>query len=277
MCKLKFLLLNLIIVATFGCSNAQLRSIKGNGNVVKETRTVSNFTGVKVSNGIDLYITQDGNEKLELEMDENILKVIKTEVENGILKIYSTRNIRNPKSLKAYLSCKVLNSIVGSSGADIFGKTEIQSDDLYVSLSSAASLKSQLHSNSIKLSLSSGSDAKVTYNGKKAIIDASSGSNLNLTSNGLDMASCDMSSAADINLSGSSKKLIINASSGADLDATDFIAVDVNADISSGSDVDISIVGKLTVDASSGADLTYQGKPTSYNVNCSSGGSVSKK
>ena len=37
------------------------RGISGNGNVVKEDRDVSGFTGVQLSSGIDVYLSE-GNE-----------------------------------------------------------------------------------------------------------------------------------------------------------------------------------------------------------------------
>ena len=57
----------------------------------KKDRTVSGFTGLSVSSGIDVYLTQGNSEKLTFDVkgvDED--RVI-SEVKNGVLKLYIER------------------------------------------------------------------------------------------------------------------------------------------------------------------------------------------
>jgi hypothetical protein len=49
----------LSIVLFSSCHFFEGRRIDGNGNVTIKSRPVSDFNGVDVSGGIDLYITQD--------------------------------------------------------------------------------------------------------------------------------------------------------------------------------------------------------------------------
>ena len=67
--------------------------IHGNGKVVKQERPVSGFDEISVSTGIEVILTQDTFEKVVVEADENIQKVIKTEVNGSKLKILSTNFI----------------------------------------------------------------------------------------------------------------------------------------------------------------------------------------
>ena len=74
--------------------------VDGNRTVVTKERTISSdFESIKVSQGLDLYITQSNNVALDVEADENLHDLIITEVENGVLSIYTTENIRREKKL----------------------------------------------------------------------------------------------------------------------------------------------------------------------------------
>ena len=48
------------------------QGISGNGNVLEETRDISGFTGVKVSSGIDVYLSQGSSFEVKVEADENL-------------------------------------------------------------------------------------------------------------------------------------------------------------------------------------------------------------
>ena len=70
--------------------------VDGNRHVVSQQRSISNdFESIKVSQGLNLYITQSNDVSLSVEADENLHELIMTEVENGTLRIYTTKNIRN--------------------------------------------------------------------------------------------------------------------------------------------------------------------------------------
>ena len=67
-------LLLFITLSSSGCM--YMGGIKGNGNVVKETREVSSFDGIKVGGAFNVYLSQSGTESLTIEADENLLPVI---------------------------------------------------------------------------------------------------------------------------------------------------------------------------------------------------------
>ena len=51
------------------------QGISGNGKVVEEIRDLDGFTGVKVSSGIDVYLSQGSNFEVKVEADEKKQKV----------------------------------------------------------------------------------------------------------------------------------------------------------------------------------------------------------
>ena len=85
--KLLILSFTLVII-----SSGLFAQIRGNGDVVQQQRNVSEFSGVSVKSGIDLFIKQGGSSSVEIKADENLQQYIITEVRDDILYIYVEKN-----------------------------------------------------------------------------------------------------------------------------------------------------------------------------------------
>jgi hypothetical protein len=210
--------------------------VHGNGKVVKEERSISGFDAIAVSNGIDVLISQDTFEKVVVEADENIQKILKTELKEGKLKIYLDEGVNNASKMKVYVTLKQLKSLEGNSGADVRSASRINAE-------------------SLKIHASSGSDVKMEVSCSQLFLDSSSGS--------------------DLTVSGSAQWLKASSSSGSDLNAAKLMAEKGEVSASSGSDLDVAVSKEIKAHASSGADVTVYGNPAIRDTNRSSGGDVS--
>lgn len=212
---------------------------KGNGNVVTQERSITeNFTEVRGSAGLDVYLTQGTENKITVEADENLQQFITTDIKGGKLNITTSENIGWSKAKKVYVTFIELNNIEASSGAEVVGNSTIKSEIL--------SLKS-----------SSGADMKVEVFSRELTAQTSSGS--------------------EMTISGKASSFTGKASSGSDLNAKELLTIDCKAEASSGAEITVNVKDKLDARASSGADISYYGSPTSVNTNKSSSGSVNKK
>ena len=216
-----------------------------NGNSDKtETRQVSNFNGIKVSTGIDLYITMGTVEEVKITADDEIIDDLITEVKDGTLRIYMKQKTNwfnwnsGNQTRKAYVTVKELQEIEASSGSDVKSENTLNGENLKVSASSGSDVTLDIHYKNFSLDTSSGSDAKI---------------------------------------SGKTKNLEVSASSGSDIKAQDLESTICKASASSGSDITVSVTEELQASASSGSDVNYYGNPPSKDINESSGGDVNKK
>lgn len=210
-----------------------------------EKRSVSGFHGVKVSTGIQLYIMQGNTEEVAVSAasSEDRSK-IKTEVVNGILKIYyekennwSSWNAKK-KELKAWVSFKNIDMLNGSSGSETKAEGIISATSLSLGLSSGAELTADISCSSI---------------------DA------------------DVSSGADMTLSGNTETIKVEASSGADFKGYNLKANICDADASSGADIEITANKEISAEASSGGGVHYKGSALVKSFSKSSGGSIKKE
>src|SRR5688572_24956333 len=90
-----------------------------------EPRNVKGFHAIKVSDGIDLYLSY-GDEAAAVSASEiKYRDRIKTEVENGVLKIWYDRDLSNQlvytnkRNLRVYVSYKNLDALTASAGSDV--------------------------------------------------------------------------------------------------------------------------------------------------------------
>ena len=208
-----------------------------------EARTVSGFHGIKVATGIDLVIRQGSVEAVAVSASTKEYRDhIKTEVENGVLKIYfDTKWYKDwsshGKNLKAYVSFKQLDLVHGSSG-------------------SSTTVDGQLSATNLKIELSSGAAFKGAIEAGSLDIDGSSG--------------------ATAHISGKVQSVTAETSSGAGIYGYELVTEKCDADASSGGLIQINISKELAAEASSGGDIRYKGEGVIRKVSTSSGGSVKK-
>lgn len=112
------------------------KTIKGDGNLKKESREISNFTSLSSHGAMDVQITYGTSNRIQVEADENLLPYIQTKVENGNLIIEPQKNIniKSRSRMVVYVSMTTINflsqsgsgNIDGSGAFDNNGKTDIR-------------------------------------------------------------------------------------------------------------------------------------------------------
>jgi hypothetical protein len=156
-----------------------------NGNSDKtEIRKVNSFNGIKVSTGIDLYITMGTVEEVKIVAEDDIIDDLITEVKDGTLRIYMKQsnnwfnwNIGN-QTRKAYVTVKELQKIDASSGSDVKSENTLKGETLEVKASSGSDVTLDIYYKSFSLDTSSGSDARISGKTKNFKAEASSGSDI---------------------------------------------------------------------------------------------------
>jgi len=98
-----------------------VEKVEGSGNVIEETRTVRDFSRVRLAGFGRLHIQHGQTESLRIEAEDNFMQYITTEVENGELAIRWQKNILavNRKPINFYLTVKTLDTITLDGAGDI--------------------------------------------------------------------------------------------------------------------------------------------------------------
>lgn len=232
--KILYKIFSLLVILSFA-SSCMITGIVGSRNVTTENRTFeTDFTGIKVSQGIQVQLTQDDEVSFTAEMDDNLHEHLITEVLDDVLKIYFDTNIRKRKTSTIYLAMPEIKLITTSSGADVFANA-IETDELILDSSSGSQVKLNVVANSIESQSSSGSG---------------------------------------IELEGSCGNFTAESSSGSRIEADNLQAQNVEATASSGSDITVFASENLQAKASSGGSIDIEGNPKTKVIKKSSGGHV---
>lgn len=188
------------------------KKIKGSGNVTTQTRDVRDFEGIDVSGVFQVEITAQKDFAVEVEADDNLIPLIKTEVRGGVLHIETEERVSTENGLKIRISAPNVNDI-DASGSSKVSATAIDNDQLQVHTSGAS--KINLSGETAKLSIDvSGASQIVAENlqAETVDVDASGASCVSVFAAG--ELRTDLSGASKVTYSGSPKN-VYNKTSGA--------------------------------------------------------------
>jgi hypothetical protein len=163
---------------------------------------------------------------LNIEADENLHELIMTEVENNVLRIYTTKNIRRANSRKINLTIEDINAIKATSGSEVVSTNTIKVDELELNSTSGAEIKLDVTAESVNSRSTNGSEIK---------------------------------------LSGTTNLLIAEATSGSNIEASQLRARTSKVKATSGANISVNTSKELTARATSGGDVRYSGNPQSVN------------
>lgn len=235
----KIILLTTLLISGF-LSYSQDRTAAEDKDAV--TRDAKGFHAVEVSGGIDLYLTPGNEETVAVSTsDLRVRDHIRTDVENGVLKIYLDNRDgkwNTHKKMRAYVSFKQLNAIEASGGSDVYVADVLKGDRLDVRLSGGGNLKGKMDVGDLSVSQSGGSNVEVT---------------------------------------GTVGNLSIETSGGGNFSGYDLVADIGHFNASGGGQVHVTVNKELFVVASGGSDIFYKGTGVVRAVSSSGGSEVQKK
>lgn len=134
-----FLSLMLLVPLLGGC-HGHFGNVTGSGTMKLEKRDVPAFSAVNISGAFDVEIVVQKEQSLEIEGDDNLLPLIKTEVKNGVLSINNEKSFSTKKALRVRISVPDLDAI-STSGASEFTVTNVKSDEFNIEASGAGSIE----------------------------------------------------------------------------------------------------------------------------------------
>ncbi len=229
----KLLLFNLLILCTLISANRSYGKDR-------DHRKLDEFHSIHVGGGIDVFIYQDDDYRVEIESKGDPDDIV-TEVNGDVLRIRYKDGwsfLKWGRDDEVHVYVRNLEEIKSSGGSDVEGRDRLTGDFL-------------------KLESSGGSDIILDVDVRELELNSSGGS--------------------DIKLSGKVRFLHAESSGGSDIKAYDLIADEADLRSSGGSDIQITVGKRISARASGGSDIFYYGEPEYVDIDSSSGGDVHHK
>lgn len=161
-----------------------LGSEKGSGKIATEQRDVKGFKGVDVGGAFLVEITAQSDFSVEIETDDNLLPLIKTKVNDGVLQIETEGRISPTEQVKIRISAPDIERLDVSGAANLTLKS-VKNANLSVESSGASKIK--LTGETAKFTLESSGASKVDADDLKTVstnIDASGASRIEVNVSG---------------------------------------------------------------------------------------------
>ena len=192
---------------------------------IEEIRNISNFKGIHISSGIDLYVKQGNVESVKIIADKDKMEKIKTEKEGDILKIFAGSSKgwfnfefdwSNKKTIKVYVTVKNLNSIAATGGSDVFSEGKLDLIKLDVKATGGSDIKLDLDTDELTCETTGGSD--VILSGTATVFKAFSTGGSDLKASKLRSNFCSISSTGGSDAYvWAEKEISISATGGSDV------------------------------------------------------------
>lgn len=210
-----------------------------------EVRNINgSFSSIKISGGIDLFLSQDDKEAVAVSSNDTKTKeAIKTVVENGTLRIYydgdnkGWGNWKNRK-MRVYVSFKNLEKLNASGACDVQVSGAITGNSFEMDMSGASDFKGSVKLSSLKIELSG---------------------------------------ASDIKIAGSATTVTINSSGASDVKGYDLVTEICTAKASGASDINITVNKELNAHASGASDIYYKGEGVIKESHTGGASTIAKK
>lgn len=167
------------------------------------TRDVSGYTGVECNGPFNITVKIDGTEGVKLDVDADIVNDVKTEVENGVLKVgfkNGWKNHRNVRHANIYISAKSLNYVGNGGSGSLVVDGTITGEHAKVALSGSGNMKTTVKSGTLDLALSGSGNIDIKGSTGMADIRISGSGGINGKQLKTDDMEAKISGSGDINV-----------------------------------------------------------------------------
>lgn len=238
---MRYLLLFMFLVGIFVVGKRSFHfsfmGTKGTGPVKTETRAASDFHGVELNISGDVEVRVSDRYSIEVQAQENLLPLLKTEVENGRLKIYFSENVSFSDNVKVLVSAPAFDDLSISGSGKITALTPIQAERMKASVSGSGDL--------------------IVQQGTFGALE------------------CNISGSGGFELGGSANATEIHISGSGDVNAKQLTSNELRTNIAGSGSVTAHVVQVLKADIAGSGDVFYTGDP-SVESNVAGSGEVKK-
>jgi len=225
-----------MLLAVFPSTTAcELVGVRGSGDVISESRSVSGFTQVMFKGSGRVSVEVTGEESLTIEAEENLMPLLTSEVENGVLVLGSNEAISPTQDIVYTITVDRLD------GVTIQGSGELSAPDVETSAFEA---------------IASGSGELFLPN---------------LTTQELVVR---ISGSGDAQVSGSASHLELDVSGSGSYLGQDLVAMTANVDNSGSGDATVNVRDNLKATLSGSGSIIYFGEPASVDSSVSGSGEI---
>lgn len=222
----------LLAVSVSGCD---LVGVRGSGDVIGESRNVSDFTEVVLEGSGRVEIAVTGEESLTIQAEDNLMPLLTSEVDDGVLELGATEVISPTEQIVYTITVASLEAVTVQ-GSGTLTALGVEAASFAVTASG---------SGEVFLSDLSGDELVVRVSG-----------------------------SGDAEVSGSTRHLQLDISGSGSYRGENLISATADIDVSGSGDAVINVTENLKAVISGSGNATYLGDPASVDTSLSGSGEI---
>ncbi len=219
-------LIGIFVVGNRSCGNFHFGfgGVSGKGPVEKETRSVDDFHAVDIEIPADVEVRVSDQYSVEVQAQENLLPLLKAEVDNGKLRVYFNENVSNTKDLKVWVSAPSFDKLTLSGSGNMKVVSALSGEHLDLSIGGSGDI-----------------DAPQVDFGRMK---------------------CSIAGSGNINVGGKAGDVGFEIAGSGDISAKDLIADTGKASIAGSGSVTCHVDRSLKAEIAGSGDVFYTGSPS---------------
>lgn len=156
------LVLALTLITSVNASIFGNKNVKGNGNVITETRNTESYDGISCAGSMDFILVSGTEGNIKIEGEENLLEYIIVKVKKGklIVKVDDDVNLKpsRNKQIKITIPFQDVNVVALAGSGDLWNKDVITANNLKVALAGSGDVVLDIKTTTVEGSLAGSGD-----------------------------------------------------------------------------------------------------------------------
>jgi hypothetical protein len=165
------------------------------GNVTSQSRNVEPFTGIKLTNSANVYVTKGDVQSVKIEAEQKAITKITTTVKDGKLIIGNDGNLNTDKEIKITITVKELCSASISGSGNIESTTTFNCKEFSAHIAGSGNIKMLIDASTL--------DASVSGSGNIVLSGKATKSKVHISGSGLVDLRSVTTADASVSISGS--------------------------------------------------------------------------
>lgn len=257
---MRILLLIVVTLYSVTATAQKKQKIKGNKAVVEVFKNLEPFSELEIMDGLEVSLMQTQTEGCRLNTDSNLVDVIKFEVLDGKLKVYTTNKIVSSKKLELYITFVTLHKITLGKGAKVKGTNNFKLESLEMLCSAASDYELDIQADTFNLNMNGNANGKLKLKSTDATMVLNDNAYLK-GSISADTFKLTLNGRADMNIEGSCEELQLVATGSSDVKAKKLKATNATVNASNTSDIHVYTSNNLSVYAKGKRSIYVYGNP----------------
>lgn len=256
---MKYLIILFALTITINLYSQKKSKIKGDKEVVDVFKNIESFNEIELSDGLDVFLMQSSSSSYQISADSNLINVIKLEVIDSVLKVYTTNRIVSSKKAEVHINFRYLDRII-INGSKAEGKNNFNFNDVKIEVFQNSSFDFDIKAESLVLFMNNSSNGKLKLKSKKSEILLNNNALVkgNIVSDSLKLT---VNKRADMKIEGNVDKLDLIATGSSDIKAKNLSVKYANLNASNSSDIYINTSKELNVYAKGKSFIYVFGNP----------------